>query len=217
MGFSYFRNVLHKIPRPIFPPPPQRAHQHCPRHCHAGSRKGERGCVYIALYHEEETPPLFPLPLLSIGRRSPHHQPPPAPDYQPQPRRWIKPQPEQSTGIDPTGRKTAQKRRSSSRSPAAATKIFNCPLNLTGKANRPRRIAPSSATIIGQPSPAAAQTRNSSEYLANAPFYFGSLVFPRSLAFFIRRVSLFRYSPSRSKYIYLYPENIYISLLGGVC
>ena len=119
------------------------------------------------------------------------------------------------TGIARTGRETAQKQHSSSRSQAAATKIFNDPLNLTGKANRPRRIAPSSATIIGQPSPAAAKTRNSSEYLANAPFCFGSLVFPRSLAFFIRRVSLFRYSPSRSKYIYLYPENIYISL-GGV-
>nr|DAD96182.1 MAG TPA: hypothetical protein [Myoviridae sp. ctlnK45] len=23
--FSYFRNVLHKIPRPLFPPPPERA------------------------------------------------------------------------------------------------------------------------------------------------------------------------------------------------
>ena len=48
-----------KSPAPFFRHPPQRAHQHCPRHCHAGSRKGERGCVYIALYHEEETPPLF--------------------------------------------------------------------------------------------------------------------------------------------------------------
>nr|DAP73600.1 MAG TPA: hypothetical protein [Caudoviricetes sp.] len=25
MGFSYFRNVLHKIPRPLFPPPPEEA------------------------------------------------------------------------------------------------------------------------------------------------------------------------------------------------
>ncbi len=30
-------------------------------------------------------PPLFPLPLPSIGRRSPHPLPPPAPDHQPQP------------------------------------------------------------------------------------------------------------------------------------
>lgn len=51
-----------KSPAPFFRHPPQRAHQHGPRHCHASSRKGERGCVYIALYHEEETPPLFPLP-----------------------------------------------------------------------------------------------------------------------------------------------------------
>lgn len=171
--------------------------------------------MYIALYHEEETPPLFPLPLLSIGRRSPHHQPPPAPDHQPQPRRRIKPQPEQSTGIALTERKTAQKRRSSSRSPAAATKIFNGPLNLTGKENCPpisRRHPPAHR----QPRPICGLPCNSFEYLVNTPFCSRFLVFSRSLAFFIRRVSLFRYSPSRSKYIYLYPENIYISF-GGVC
>lgn len=64
MGFSYFRNVLHKNPRPLFPPPP-------PEETGIASAdvlpvkflRGGRGCVYIALYPARETPPVFPLPL----------------------------------------------------------------------------------------------------------------------------------------------------------
>lgn len=208
-----------KSPAPFFRHPPQRAHQHCPRHCHAGSRKGERGCVYIALYHEEETPPLFPLPLLSIGRRSPHHQPPPAPDHQPQPRRWIKPQPEQSTGIALTGRETAQKRHSISRCPAAATKIFNDPLNLTGKGNCPRRIAPPSAAASHQPTASPAPF---AVYLAIASNTSQILRFAHvSSCFLALSRFLFAASPSYATLpieasIYIYTQRIYISLW-GVC
>lgn len=63
MGFSYFRNVLHKIPHPLFPPPPtQRECRHSFPQLHCKSLEGERGCVYIALYPARETPPVFPLP-----------------------------------------------------------------------------------------------------------------------------------------------------------
>nr|DAU27111.1 MAG TPA: hypothetical protein [Bacteriophage sp.] len=51
----------------------------------------------------------------------------------------------------PTERGNTQNRHSNSRSPSATTEIFNSPLNLTEK---------------GQ----LCQSRNSSEYLANAPF-----------------------------------------------
>ena len=63
MGFSYFRNVLHKIPHPLFPPPPtQREHRHSFPQVTCKFLEGERGCVYIALYPARETPPVFPLP-----------------------------------------------------------------------------------------------------------------------------------------------------------
>lgn len=63
MGFSYFRNVLHKIPCPLFPPPPtQRERWHSFPKLHCKFVEGERGCVYIALYPARETPPVFPLP-----------------------------------------------------------------------------------------------------------------------------------------------------------
>lgn len=92
----------------------------------------------------------------------------------------ISPQPEPTTGIAPTGRGNTQNRHSNSQSQAAATEIFNSPLNSTETANcQNLAIAP-----------------NISQILRFAP------VFSRSLAFFIRRVSFFRYSLSRSKYIY---------------
>lgn len=101
-----------KSPAPLFRHPPRGHTNTAPDTATPVLGKGRGDVCISALYHEEETPPLFPLPLLSIGRRSPHHQPPPAPDHQPQPRRRIKPQPEQSTGIALTERKTAQKRHS---------------------------------------------------------------------------------------------------------
>ena len=61
MGFSYFRNVLHKIPRPLFPPPPTQRERSFPK-LHCKFLEGERGCWYIALYPARETPPVFPLP-----------------------------------------------------------------------------------------------------------------------------------------------------------
>lgn len=73
------------------------------------------------------------------------------------------------------GEGNTQNRHSNSRSPAAPTKIFNSPLNLTGKANCPNlAIAP-----------------NISQMLRFAP------IFSRSLAFFIRWLSFFRYSLGR--------------------
>lgn len=63
IGFSYFRNVLHKIPHPLFPPPPtQRERRHSFPQVICKFLEGERGCVYIALYPARETPPVFPLP-----------------------------------------------------------------------------------------------------------------------------------------------------------
>lgn len=168
-----------KSPAPFFRHPPRGITGIAFRSCTDRFLRGERGCGYIALYHEEETPPLFPLPLLSIGRRSPHHQPPPAPDHQPQPRRWIKPQPEQSTGIALTGRETAQKRHSISRCPAAPTEIFNSPLNLTGKANRPRRIAPHQPPPSTSPPPAPPHLRSTLQYLRIPCKYSVLLMFPR--------------------------------------
>ena len=38
---------------------PQRKHRHSSPQMSCKFLGGERGCVYIALYHEEETPPLF--------------------------------------------------------------------------------------------------------------------------------------------------------------
>lgn len=137
MGFSYFRNVLHKIPHPLFPPPPtQRECRHSFPQLHCKFLEGERGCVYIALYPARETPPVFPLPPgtpplpIPGSRASPAAETTaPAPELLNRPR----PQPEPPTGIAPTGRENTQNRHSNSRSPATAMRIFNAPLNLTGK------------------------------------------------------------------------------------
>lgn len=63
MGFSYFRNVLHKIPHPLFPPPPPRGSAGiASRSCTASLWKGRGDVCKIALYPARETPPVFPLP-----------------------------------------------------------------------------------------------------------------------------------------------------------
>lgn len=63
MGFSYFRNVLHKIPRPPFSATPtQRERQHSFPQLHCKFLEVKRGCVYIALYPARETASVFPLP-----------------------------------------------------------------------------------------------------------------------------------------------------------
>ena len=136
MGFSYFRNVLHKIPRPLFPPPPtQRERWHSSPQLHCKFVEGERGCGYIPLYPARETPPCFsatpwytPSPSLVVG-------PPQQQRLQPQHRSCsIAPsQPEPATGIAQAGRGNTQNRHSNSRSPTAPTEIFNSPLNFTGK------------------------------------------------------------------------------------
>lgn len=131
------------------------------------SLKGERGRVYIALYPARETPPVFPLPPgtplpLPGSRTSPAAE-------------TTAPAPELLNRPAPAGRGNAQNRHSNSRSPAAATEIFNSPLNLPGKGNcHNLTIAP-----------------NISQMLRFAP------ISSRSLAFFIRRVSFFRYSLGR--------------------
>ena len=125
--------------------------------------------MYIALYHEEETPPLFfrypPTPYRPRSSSCPGEAPALS--------HGISLPAGAVTGIDPTGRETAQKRHSSSRSPAAATKIFNDPLNLTGKENCPRRIAPHQPPPSTSPPPAHRPIHglpcNSFEYLANTP------------------------------------------------
>ena len=179
MGFSYFRKVLHKNPAPLFPPPPRGNRHSFPQLTCKFLEEG-RGCVHIALYPARETPPVFPLPtspLLSGLYLWP-------PDPQPvKPRPWLMesaPSRSRQPELPRPGEENTQNRHSNSRIPAAATEIFNSPLNSTEKANcQNPAIAP-----------------NTSQMLRFAP------VFSHSLAFFIRRVSFFRYSLSRSKYIY---------------
>ena len=136
MGFSYFRNVLHKIPHPLFPPPPtQREHRHSFPQVTCKFLEGERGCVYIALYPARETPPVFPLPPLVHPLPIPGSRASPAAETTaPAPGMLNRPsQPEPATGIAQAGRGNTQNRHSNIRKPAAATEIFNSLLNLTGK------------------------------------------------------------------------------------
>lgn len=136
MGFSYFRNILHKIPHPLFPPPPtQREHRHSFQKLHCKFVERERGCVYIALYPARETPPVFPLPPWYTPSPSLVVGPPQQQRLQPQHRSCLiaPSQPEPATGIAQAGRGNTQNRHSNSRKPAVPTKIFNSPLNLPGK------------------------------------------------------------------------------------
>ena len=118
-------------------------------------------CVYSPIPRARDTPcfsatPWYtPSPSLVVG-------PPQQQRIQPQPRRCsIAPsQPEQPTGIAQAGRGNTQNRHSNSRNPAAPTEIFNSPLNLTGEGQLPK-------------------SRNSSEYLAKAPFFSRFLSFSR--------------------------------------
>ena len=102
-GFSYFRNILHKIPRPLFPlPPTQRERWHSSPQLHCKFLEGERGCVYIALYPARETPPVFPLPPWYTPSPSLVVGPPQQQRLRPQPRSClIAPAPEPETGIAP--------------------------------------------------------------------------------------------------------------------
>ena len=133
-GFSYFRNVLHKIPHPLFPPPlTQRERWHSSPKLHCKFLEGERGCVYIALYPARETPPVFLLPPWYTPSPSLVVGPPQQQRLQPQPRRYlIAPrQPEPATGIAQTGIGNTQNLHSNRRKPAVPTEIFNSPLNFT--------------------------------------------------------------------------------------
>lgn len=134
MDFSYFRNVLHKIPRPLFPPPPQREHRHSLPQLTYKFLEGERGCGYIALYPARETPPVFPLPPGSPPSLPGSRAAPAAETTAPAPELSNRPsQPEPTTGIAQTGKGNAQNRHSNRQSPAAATEIFKSHLNLPGK------------------------------------------------------------------------------------
>ena len=136
MGFSYFRNVLHKIPHPLFPPPlTQRERWHSFPKLHCKFVEGERGCVYIALYPARETPPVFPLPPGAPPLPIPGSRASPAAETTaPAPELLNRPsQPEPTTGIAQAGRGNTQNRHSNSRKPAAPTEIFNSPFNSTGK------------------------------------------------------------------------------------
>ena len=136
MGFSYFRNVLHKIPHPLFPPPlTQRERWHSFPKLHCKFLEGGEGmCVYSPIPRVRDTPcfsatPWYtPSPSLVVG-------PPQQQRLQPQPRSCLiaPSQPEPTTGIAQTGRGNTQNRHSNSRKPAAPTEIFNSLLNLTGK------------------------------------------------------------------------------------
>lgn len=136
MGFSYFRNVLHKIPCPLFPPPPQRKHRHSFPQLHCKFLEGERGCVYIALYPARETPPVFPLPPGSPPSLPGSRASPAAETTAPVPALLNRPQPAGAANRNcRTGRGNTQNRHSNSRSPAAPTEIFNSHLNLPENGN----------------------------------------------------------------------------------
>ena len=167
-------------------------------------------CVYRPIPRGRDTPPLFPLPQNPLPSR-PYPLPPDPPAAEaPGLSHGISLPAGAVTGIDPTGRETAQKRHSSSRSPAAATKIFNDPLNLTGKGNCP----PPSAAAIHQP------TAPFTVYLAIASNTLQMLCFAHvSSCFLALSRFLFVVSPSFvtlpvEASIYIYTKRIYISLLG---
>lgn len=98
MGFSYFRNVLHKIPRPLFPPPPRGSV--VSRSCTASSWRGRGDVCISALYPARETPPVFPLPPGGPPSLPGSRVSPAAETTAPAPELLNRPsQPEQSTGI----------------------------------------------------------------------------------------------------------------------
>ena len=175
MGFSYFRNVLHKIPRPLFPPPPQREHRHSFPQLTCEFLEGERGCMHIALYPARETPPVFPLPPGSPPSLPGSRASPAAETTAPAPALLNRPQPAGAANRNCTrpGEGNTQNRHSNSQNPEAPTEIFNSPLNLHEKGNCPAELEPLTFDRI------TGLSANISEYLANSPFYSCFLPFSR--------------------------------------
>lgn len=75
MGFSYFRNILHKNPRPLFPPPPRGSRHSFPQltcQCREVCERGEGMCAYSPIPRARDTPcfsatPLTPCSLVSTS------------------------------------------------------------------------------------------------------------------------------------------------------
>lgn len=207
-----------KSPAPFFRHPPEGTPtlpQTLPRRF---SERGEGMCVYSPIPRGRDTPPpLFPLPPNPLPSRLYLWPPDPQP-VKPRPCLMASAsQPEQPTGIAQPGRGNTQKRHSSSRSPAAATKIFNDPLNLTGKGNCPPTELPPSAAAIHQPTASPAPF---AVYLAIASNTLQMLCFAHvSSCFLALSRFLFAVSPSFATLpveasIYIYTQRIYISLFG---
>ena len=69
MGFSYFRKVLHKIPRPLFPPPPRGSRHSFPQltgQCREVCERGEGMCAYQPYTLRERHPLFFRYPPLTL-------------------------------------------------------------------------------------------------------------------------------------------------------
>ena len=181
-----FAFITENPPTP-FSPTPQREHRHgFPQltcQCREVCERGEGMCVYSPIPRARDTPCFSATP--------PGTPPPPHGSRASTAAEATAPALELLNRPAPAGKGNAQNRHSNRRSPAATTKIFNSHLNLTGKGNcQNLAIAP-----------------NTSQMLRFTP------VSSRSLAFFIRSISFFRYSLGRVYITLPCKKYIFISLV----